>query len=46
MKEKRERERGSRESEGQKLDRKSGHLQDRDRVTSGPFIKEGSRFRC
>lgn len=25
-------------------ERKSGHLQDRDRVTSGAFIKEESRF--
>lgn len=29
---------------GKKHDRKSGHLQDRDRVTSRPFIKEESRF--
>lgn len=27
-----------------KHDRKSGHLQDRDRVTSQRFIKEESRF--
>ncbi len=29
---------------GEKHDRKSGHLQARDRVTSRPFIKEESRF--
>jgi len=40
-----ERERKERERrQGGKHDRKSGHLQDRDRVTSQPFIKEESRF--
>jgi len=42
----RERERGRKQekTEWKKHDRKSGHLQDRDRVTSRPFIKEESRF--
>lgn len=48
-KERMKRERAGRErklekTEGKKHDRKSGHLQDRDRVTSQPFIKEESRF--
>lgn len=37
-------ERKQEKTEGKKHDRKSGHLQDRDRVTSRPFIKEESRF--
>ena len=35
---------GGEKQSGKKHDRKSGHLQDRDRVTSRPFIKEESRF--
>lgn len=35
---------GLEKQRGKKHDRKSGHLQDRDRVTSQTFIKEESRF--
>lgn len=37
-------EEGWKKNGGKKHDRKSGHLQDRDRVTSQRFIKEESRF--